>query len=91
MSNETLLQLHVETWVPFRIHDYVQQGGPQERDFARVRNEYPHELGAHGDALLYREKKTTARIMSMLIDGIAVLAFCPGGITTLGCHFEVKL
>jgi hypothetical protein len=90
-ENETLLHLHVETFVPFRIHDYVLQGGPSEQDYARVRDEYPHELGSHGDAILYREKGMTARMVNVLLDGIAVLAFVPGGVTVFGCHFEARV
>jgi hypothetical protein len=88
VSNEFLLKLHIETLVPLAIEEYRLSGGPSEHDFARIRNVYPTEIGSHGDALLYREKKQTARMVNMLVDGLAVLAFCPGGVTTFGCHFE---
>lgn len=89
-TSSWLIASHLETVVPFLIHDYMQQGGPSEQDFARARLVYPFEIGSHGDALLFREKGQTSRILHMLADGVAILAFCPGGITLFGCHFEVK-
>ncbi len=86
-----LLALHLQAFVPLRIREYEAVGGPDECDFGRVRNVYPPEIGSHGDALLYQDKKHTARIMDMLVDGLAVLAFCPGGVIAFGCHFEAKV
>ncbi len=86
--NEFLLRLHTETFVPLAIEEYRLSGGPSEHDFARIRNVYPTEVGSHGDALLYREKGQTARMMNILVDGLAVLAFCPGGVTAFDRHFE---
>lgn len=83
-----LLQLHLQTMVSICIHDYAQQGGPSEEDYARIRNLYPTEIGSHGDAIQFREKGQTARMIDMLVDGLAVLAFCPGGVTAFGLHFE---
>ena len=86
-----LLTLRLQAFVPLRIREYEAIGGPDEQDFGRVRNVYPWKLGSHGDALFYREKGQTAEVMGILVDGLAVLAFCPGGITAFGCHFEVKM
>ncbi len=94
MSEElkrSLLAAHLEASVPFLIHDYIKAGGPSEQDFARASLVYPTEIGSHGDALMYREKGQTARMMNILADGVAILAFGPGGITLFGCHFEAKV
>ncbi len=91
MSNDELLRMHLELCVPLRIWEYQQQDGPSDLDFARIRTEYSEYLGSHGDAILYREKDTTTRAMNMLVDGLAVLSFCPGGVTVFGLHFETKV
>lgn len=86
-----LLALHLEAFVPLRIREYLASGGPDEWDWGRARNVYPCKLGSHGDALFYREKGQTAEIIGILVDGLAILAFCPGGVTAFGCHFEAKV
>jgi hypothetical protein len=84
-----LIRLTLETGVPFAIHDLQKQGGPDEWHFGEARA-FAWDMGAHGDALLYRMKGETARMMDRLIECIAILAFLPGGITTFGLHFEAK-
>lgn len=90
MSEHTnfLLMLHVEAMVPLAIADYQQKGGPSDLDRERARMQYPDLIGSHGDNLLY-QGKTTAKVIGALVDGLAILAFCPGGITFAGLHFEV--
>lgn len=91
MSNDALLLMHLELCVPLRIDDYCSKGGPSDLDYERIRAEYPQYLGSHGDAVLYREKNTTSRAVTVLVDGLAVLSFCPGGVTMFGMHFETKI
>jgi hypothetical protein len=91
MSNDELLLMHLEAMVPLRIHDYLEKGGPSDLDFERIQAEYPQYLGSHGDAVLYREKGTSGRAITVLVDGLAVLSFCPGGVTIFGLHFETKM
>jgi hypothetical protein len=91
MNNNELLRMQLELCVPLRIHEYKQMGGPSDLDFARIRNEYPQYIGSHGDAILFREKDTTTRAVNMLVDGVAVLSFVPGGVTLFGMHFETKI
>jgi hypothetical protein len=45
---------------------------------------------AHGDDILYKSKKPgeTAAAFNALAEGIAMLAFLPGGIRAFGLHFE---
>ena len=82
-----LIRLTLEVGVPFAIHDLQKQGGPTEWHFGEA-SAFAWRLGAEGDTLLYRTKGNTAEMMDRLIDCIAILAFCPGGITTFGLHFE---
>jgi hypothetical protein len=94
MSNQitqTLLTAHLETTVPIQIADYLSKGGPSEVDYARIRTVYPTEIGSHGDAVQFRDAKWTATIITMLVDGLAALSFCPGGVTAFGLHWETAV
>lgn len=48
-------------------------------------------VASHGDDLLFgsKEKGAAARAFNHLARGLAALAFCPGGVTFAGMHFEV--
>jgi hypothetical protein len=94
MSNQiiqTLLTAHLEMAVPIQIHDYLSKGGPSEVDFGRIRNVYPTQIGSHGDAVQFRDSKWTATIITMVVDGLAVLSFVPGGVTAFGLHWETRV
>jgi hypothetical protein len=91
MSNDEVLRMYLETMVSLRIHDYLEKGGPSDYDYERVRAEYPQYLGSHGDAILFKEKGVTSYAITVLVDGLAVLSFCPGGVTLFGMHFETKI
>jgi hypothetical protein len=45
-----------------------------------------------GDIILFRSEKRgeTAKAFSALAEGIAVLAFQPGGVKVFGCHWEAE-
>jgi hypothetical protein len=87
-SNEHLLKLHIATVVPFLIYDLALQGGPSDLDIARLRKDYVDIIASKGDCILYRVKGETAKAVTVLCESLAILAFCPGGITFLGMHFE---
>lgn len=84
-----LIQLTLECSVPFIIHDLRKLGGPDEYQLEEARA-FTTTLGSQGEAILYRVKGKTAEMMDRLIECIAILAFCPGGITTFGLHFEAR-
>jgi hypothetical protein len=46
-------------------------------------------IAAHGDAIMFREKGTTAKAFNALAEAVALLAYCPGGITIFDQHWEV--
>jgi hypothetical protein len=85
-----LLKTHLEVAVPLRIQEYLQAGGPSDLDYDRVRTVYPPQLGSLGDVLLFGGKRAAA-VMGMLTDGLAVMAFCPGGVSVFGLHFEAQV
>ena len=49
-------------------------------------------VASTADNVLYRSKKKgeTAKAFNALAEAIAVLSFCPGGITFRGLHFEAQ-
>jgi hypothetical protein len=74
--------------VPPAIRTYLKQGGPNEEDYARVRG-YATDLGAFGDIILYPPGNGSEQPhLEKLVDGIAVLAFCPGGVHLFGLDFD---
>jgi len=48
-------------------------------------------VAGQGDLVLYRSKRpgVTAEAFNRLAEGLACLAFQPGGVTAFGLHFEV--
>jgi hypothetical protein len=83
------MRLHVETMVPLRIHDYLKcPGGIDEQRFEYARNVLAWDIAEQGDTLLYRVKGKSAEMINKLVEGLAILSFCPGGVTFLGIHFE---
>lgn len=82
-----LIQLTLSLAVPSCIANLQRIGGPSDWHFEQA-HVFAGELGAHGDAILYHVKGETARMMTRLCEAVAVLAFCPGGVTTFGLHFE---
>lgn len=61
---------------------------PEESIFARA-HECAQIVAEKGDVILYRGKKgESAAAFNALAEGVAVLAFAPGGVTIFGLHFE---
>lgn len=89
---EELMKLHVSAMVPLAIQELARVDGPSESHLVRART-IGQDLAERGDILLFRSKKKgeTAEMMNKLVEGLAILAFCPGGVTFLGLKFEVKV
>jgi hypothetical protein len=98
-----LLRLHLQLCVPLRIADLRARGGPDHSDYARLRGylvptDPVQEDGSGGihsllcagaEAILFRtEQGKSAEWVSKLVDAIAVLSFCPGGIDIFGLRWE---
>ncbi len=99
-DTHALMRLHVETCVPLMVYEILRSGGIDERHLARAK-EHGQAIAEHGDALLYREGTTrnkegqinnigTAEMVNKLVEGLAILSFCPGGVTFLGLHFDAS-
>ena len=78
----------LEAGVPLAIVELHHRGGPTDQDRDRARD-WGQMLAEKGDQLLFPGKDTAA-LMTMLIHSIAVLAFCPGGVTLFGAHWEAQ-
>lgn len=83
-----LLTVALDAAVPFQILELQRQGGPSKDDIEKAR-EFGSELASKADTLLYGGKKGEAgRLFNQTARAIAVLAFCPGGVTFAGSHYD---
>lgn len=89
------LSIALSASVPLHIMRLKEKGGPDKEDFIKCK-EFSDILAEKGDRLLFpsRSKKKkegeTAMLFNRLSHSIAVLSFCPGGITIFGNHYETK-
>lgn len=94
---DSLLSITLSAAVPLRILIYQRRGGPTLGDLERARQTADLVAG-RGDALLYgyrggrtpKGQPAVAHIFNELADALAVLAFCPGGVTLFGSHWEAQ-
>lgn len=89
MSNEFLLQMTLQCAVPFWIERLRDKEWSHVVERAR---ECAQVIAEKGDIILYRSKRRgeTAMAFNHLAEGIACLAFSPGGVRTFGLHFEAR-
>ncbi len=95
MRDDALLSTALAMAVPLALADLRQRGGPREGDWAQARA-FGERLACHGDAPLFRtdsaaarqEGRDTASMFNGLVRALAVLAYCPGGVTFQGLHWE---
>ena len=87
-SDAAVLREFLEVAVNLRVAQYRAYGGPTADDFARASG-YSELLSEHGDALFYLSKGRTAAVFNAVADGLATLAFLPGGVQAFGCRFCV--
>jgi hypothetical protein len=92
VTDDPALAIALSAAVPLRILEYERSGGPSPDDVERARR-YANVLAEKGDRLLFRSKKPgeTADMFNGLADAVAVMAFCPGGVTTFGQHYEATV
>lgn len=84
-ETEALLKIALQTAVPLWIQEFKQKSWDE---IQRISTEASEFLAEHGDALMYKQKGTTAKAFNHLAKGIAALSFVPGGVKTFGLHFE---
>lgn len=93
-----LLSMTMQLAVPLNILRFKENGGPTQEDIinAQVTSDL---LGEHGDLLLYGGKPrklkngellSCADLFNKTAKAIAVISFCPGGVTIFGSTFEAK-
>lgn len=90
MRNESL-PIAMAAAVPLYIIRFQEKGGPDDEDI-RQAHAMAGKLGEHGDILLFGggKKGECAELFNETARAIAVMAFCPGGVTVFGNHFEAK-
>lgn len=88
--NDNLLKFMLSAAVPLRIIAMVEKGGPDADDKKRAQEAASDLLGEKGDLLLCVGGKEgeAAKLFNGLAHIIAVLSFCPGGVTTFGQTFD---
>ena len=91
MSDNPLLQTSMQMAVPLHIMRLQEKGGPDKQDMERAQA-ISDKLGEREDILLFGggRQGECAEMFNETARAIAVLAFCPGGITIFGSHFEAK-
>lgn len=82
------LAVMLDCAVPLYIAELEARGGPDDADIEAARA-FSSVLAARGDVLLYGGKPGEAGgLADRAARGVAVLAFCPGGVTLFGRHWE---
>jgi hypothetical protein len=86
---EALLAATLEVAVPMWIEQ--MRSWPPERVQARAKELAP-VIASTADNVLFRGKKRgqTAEAFNRLAEGVACLAFAPGGVKIFGLHFEAN-
>jgi len=84
------LRIALSAAVPLLILELEARGGPSELDYG-IASAFGQELAERGDIWLFGGKKgEAADLFKKLAKSIAVLAFCPGGVTIFGQAWESK-
>jgi len=94
MSDTGHLPTAMAAAVPLHIMQLKEKGGPNADDMAEAQKT-SGMLGERGDVLLFGpgkkgKKGECADLFNRTARAIAVLSFCPGGITIFGYHFEAE-
>ena len=90
MSNQTILEMTLSAAVPLWIEKLKDYEWEYINERAKICSQVVAEKG---DIILYKSKKPggSAEAFNRLAEGTACLAFCPGGVTLFGQHWEAKL
>lgn len=89
--NGGLLSIALSASVLLRIEEIRQHGHDVWWETVQAkREEWVTAIAEKGDILQYRggKKGETARVFNLTAEALAHLAFCPGGVTFMGQHFE---
>ena len=85
------LSIALSAAVPLHIAELKAKGGPDAADLKKAQ-ELSQILGERGDILLFGggKKGEAADQFNRVAMALAVLAYCPGGVTLFGGHWEAK-
>lgn len=93
-SVQSILAISLWPAITLRIIEMKERGGPSEVDRQRAQ-EASNLLGEHGDLLMFSGKPrkggiTTAKVFNETSHAIAVLSFCPGGVTVFNNTYDAS-
>jgi|FLYN01.1.fsa_nt_gi hypothetical protein len=80
-----MLKMLLHVAVPLWVESFKDL--PWE-ELRRMADEAVNFLGEHGDAIMFRQKGTTAKAFNHLAKSLAILSMVPGGVNFMGMHFE---
>lgn len=82
---QAALQVSVPLYIARLVHEPWSRVAQRARECAQV-------VASQGDVILYRSRRQgqTAGAFNHLAEGLACVAFCPGGVTIFDLHFEAK-
>lgn len=88
MKNE-LLKISLSAAVPIWIDELKRRSLAYVQERAAICGQHVAE---HGDVILFKSKKrnATSDAFNRLAEGVACLAFSPGGVTIFEMHFEAQ-
>jgi acetolactate synthase small subunit len=83
------LSLALSAAIPIRMLRLIKRSGPEDEDFERV-HMYVQDFVERGTDLFFSgsSEGVKADRFEQVVDAIAVLAFCPGGLTIFGEHYQ---
>lgn len=86
---EVLLQSTLACAVPLWIERLKREPWSHVQERTRVCGD---AIAETGDVILFKSKRKgkTAEAFNRLAEGVACLAFAPGGVRVFGLHFEAK-
>lgn len=91
LSPVTASVLEGAVWL--RVAELRTRGGPPGSEYARCREVLADRIASGSDVLFGRHPNQKqgqfAATFRDLVEALAVAAFCPGGVTLFGLHFDV--
>ena len=92
-----LMKMHMELCVPLLIDELAERGGPDEDDYlllTEISEEWKNGASMIGAFIREGEMPGTGKIdrkvLTRIAEGLAVMAFLPGGVSFLGSHFDAE-
>lgn len=94
METSSTTAIHLRTALQVAIPLWIEQlKGLSWDDLTERAHRAAQIVAEKGDIIQYASTKPgeTAKAFNALAEGVAVLSFCPGGVTFLGDHWETKI